>query len=299
MMNKKSIALTLSVATVATSIAPAFATNKVEETAKYDVNVKDAGKLVSKVRELLAVKYDDKTAGAVYTIKTNYKLDGENLVKEETTIENATEFANIVNAVEGEVLTVTITDNGHALLDGKVVGYETKNYDNVVDLKAAYDAIKTATGATETNEALNNKLNKPVAIINKFDNKVGKTKLDIVFDVELNEETTLESVKEEVKGLENVNVEGKTFGEDESAVKVARVTKSLIVENGSELLAEDVNIMVNKVATDAKQAIAAINLNNVEKVTGFKVLGPQRIKGKDLAIVNLTNAKLNSVESTK
>ena len=292
MMNKKSIALTLSVATVATSVAPAFAA-KVDETANYDVNINDAGKLVSKVRELLNVKFDDKTSGPVYTIESNYKLVRNSLVKSNTTISNATELANIINAVDEEVLTIKITDNGHDIVDGKVVGEETKHYDNVLDLKTAYDAIKSAIGAEETNEDLNDKLNDTVAIINEFDNKVGKTKLDIIFDVKLNQDTTLESVKEQVKDLENVTVEGKSF----SAGKFARVTKSLIVEDGSELVDEsDVKIIVGENETDD---VTTINLDNIEEVEGFKLIDPQDIEKKELAIVNLSNAKLNSIESNK
>ena len=298
MMNKKSIALTLSVATVATSVAPAFAA-KVDETANYDVNINDAGKLVSKVRELLNVKFDDGTSEPVYTIKSNYTLEYGKLKKQDVDITNATQLSNILDAVDGEVVTITITDNGHDIVDGKVVGKEIKHYDNVIDLQSAYNNIKgnikkvMEKDSPEAKLALATNLKNAVAIINEFDNKVGQTKLDIVFDVELNSSTTLESVQEKVKDLENVNVVEK----DIWGTKVARVTKSLMVEEGSEKLDEnDVKIIVGE---DEVDNVTTIKLNNVADVEGFKLMGPEDIKPKELAVVNLTNAKLNSIESNK
>lgn len=132
MLKKKNIAMMMAVATVATTVAPAFAA--VEEQV-----VTDGAKLVSEVEKMLNTKYSSKTETGIAgetvgndtyknsVYKITYSLGSE--VNEE--VKSAAQMRNLVEQakVKNEILKVTVVDKGHTTNEDKrVVAVElTKN----------------------------------------------------------------------------------------------------------------------------------------------------------------------------
>ncbi|WP_042271249.1 cell wall-binding repeat-containing protein [[Clostridium] dakarense] len=104
MLKKKNIAMAMAVATVATSVAPAFAAVK-------DQNV-DEATMISKVKEMLNTKYFG-TEDSVYTIQ----IVGGKEVKEIKDLEAAIAMAK----VEDKTVKLNITDKGHVVVNGRIL----------------------------------------------------------------------------------------------------------------------------------------------------------------------------------
>ncbi len=335
MMKKRNVAIAMAAVTLASSVAPAFASSK--EVEKYDVNISEAGKLVSKVRELLGKKYDDKTEGSVYTIKTNYKLNAEGTALEKAddndAIQNATEFANIINAVKNEILTVSIIDNGHSVVDGKTVSKEVLKYTKQSELQAEGNKIGNFEEVTQDNRIVSAKYDVDKGLFNvklgfyvsydegekieelknesslkaflstkgigkdvtvetcgqargawiykSFDVKVGSNLVDII------KKTTNESGKVTNNGDIKVIVEGKN----------TPVTTKSLIYNGDQIALD--NVMNLNPSKETVLTKLETSVKTLETIKGLADKEAQRIPEKEVATINLTNATLSSVESTK
>ncbi|RDY23281.1 cell wall-binding repeat-containing protein [Romboutsia maritimum] len=127
MLKKKNIAMVMAAATVATTVAPAFAAKLDTET------VTDEAKLIAEVQEKLNTRY------------TNSREDGENGRATEdfqnsvykitangtTVIENVSQLRTLIenNKVDGVALTLSIVDKGHKVLsNGDIVATEENQH---------------------------------------------------------------------------------------------------------------------------------------------------------------------------
>ena len=169
---KKKMAIIMAGATVATSVAPVFATgqNEVKEDKNYKLNAKDTAKLVEEVRNALEVKFQDTKLDAtvgerVYSIT----VDGKELV-------NATQLQNKINGLaDGATLNVAIFDKGHQVINGKIANYEFKQYETAAEIvadveEAGVEGLSATIKSTDTVEVTNGE---DVVVV-----KVGDDKLD-------------------------------------------------------------------------------------------------------------------------
>ena len=169
---KKKMAIIMAGATVATSVAPAFAAgqNEVKEDKNYKLNAKDTAKLVEEVRNALEVKFQDTKLGVtvgerVYSIT----VDKQELV-------NATQLQNKINGLaDGATLNVAIVDKGHQVINGKIANYEFKQYETAAEIvadveEAGVEGLSATIKSTDTVEV---KKGEEVVVV-----KVGDNRLD-------------------------------------------------------------------------------------------------------------------------
>ena len=127
---KKKMAIIMAGATVATSVAPAFAAQENQITLRIDSKNEAAVKeLTDKLREASELKYEDaKLESTKNTNVYDIKVNGQAFV-------NASELNQAISKLaEGTQLTVTVKDNGHQILDGKVVDYTVEEYTSVKEI---------------------------------------------------------------------------------------------------------------------------------------------------------------------
>ena len=132
---KKKMAIIMAGATVATSVAPVFAAQENQITLRIDSKNEAAVKeLTDKLREASELKYEDaKLESTKNTNVYDIKVNGQAFV-------NASELNQAISKLaEGAQLTVTVKDNGHQILDGKVVDYKIEKYTSVQEI---LDALK-------------------------------------------------------------------------------------------------------------------------------------------------------------
>lgn len=129
-MKKKNMAIIMAGATVATSVAPVFAAQENQITLRIDSKNEAAVKeLTDKLREASELKYEDaKLESTKNTNVYDIKVNGQAFV-------NASELNQAISKLaEGAQLTVTVKDNGHQILDGKVVDYTVEEYTSVKEI---------------------------------------------------------------------------------------------------------------------------------------------------------------------
>ena len=129
-MKKKNMAMIMAGVTVATSVAPAFAAQENQITLRIDSKNEAAVKeLTDKLREASELKYEDaKLESTKNTNVYDIKVNGQAFV-------NASELNQAISKLaEGAQLTVTVKDNGHQILDGKVVDYTIEEYTSVKEI---------------------------------------------------------------------------------------------------------------------------------------------------------------------
>ena len=127
---KKKMAIIMAGATVATSVAPVFAAQENQITLRIDSKNEAAVKeLTDKLREASELKYEDaKLESTKNTNVYDIKVNGQAFV-------NASELNQAISKLaEGAQLTVTVKDNGHQILDGKVVDYTVEEYTSVKEI---------------------------------------------------------------------------------------------------------------------------------------------------------------------
>ncbi len=138
MMKKRNVAIAMAAVTMAGTVAPVFANAATPET--HVVSNENSAKLISKVRELLRVKYTD-TQKNVYEITASYKKN-ESPVKDEE-ITSSAQLAEIIEGTEdtkNTEIVLTITDKGHAKDGDKIVNKAIRTYkDNVAVSTLATD----------------------------------------------------------------------------------------------------------------------------------------------------------------
>ena len=153
MLKKKNIAMTMAVATVATTVAPAFAATLDGET----ISVKDTAKveeLKSEIKGYFATRYSkneedlisesDNAGKSVYTVKVG--ADESSLSEIKTLDALEVELAKITE--ENPTLLITVEDKGHKTVDGITVDWKEGTYK-----KAELEALLTiGKNVTDTNK---------------------------------------------------------------------------------------------------------------------------------------------------
>ena len=169
---KKKMAIIMAGATVATSVAPAFAAgqNEVKEDKNYKLNAKDTAKLVEEVRNALEVKFQDTKLG----VKVGERVYSITVDKQE--LVNATQLQNKINGLaDGATLNVAIVDKGHQVINGKIANYEFKQYETAAEIvadveEAGVEGLSATIKSTDTVEV---KKGEEVVVV-----KVGDNRLD-------------------------------------------------------------------------------------------------------------------------
>ena len=153
MLKKKNIAMTMAVATVATTVAPVFAATLDGET----ISVKDTAKveeLKSEIKGYFATRYSkneedwisesDNAGKSVYTVKVG--ADESSLSEIKTLDALEVELAKITE--ENPTLLITVEDKGHKTVDGITVDWKEGTYK-----KAELEALLTiGKNVTDTNK---------------------------------------------------------------------------------------------------------------------------------------------------
>ena len=152
MLKKKNIAMTMAVATVATTVAPAFAATLDGET----ISVKDTAKveeLKSEIKGYFATKYSknsedlkesDNAGKSVYTVKVGANKDSLEEIKTLDALE--VELAKITE--ENPTLLITVEDKGHKTVDGITVDWKEGTYKKA-ELE---DLLTIGENVTDTNK---------------------------------------------------------------------------------------------------------------------------------------------------
>ena len=289
MMKKRNVAIAMAAVTMASTVAPVFANSATPET--HVVSNEKSTKLISKVRELLKVKYTD-TQENVYTIKVSYNITGGSPVSDKP-ITNATQLVEIIEDTKNTGITLKITDNGHAKDGDKIVGETILKYEKPSELQSlafANDASKNANG--QIVEA-------------KFDADKDELKVKVGFSI-ANSTLTENNAKQLVGDSTSITV---TTSSNNTVV-----TKEFKVALGNEHLNIDsktkkVNIDFGKATSDKNQDAAETFSNNgindetkakalVEKLkkTSLSKKGLQDINDK-IYEVTISDAKIETVKS--
>ncbi len=132
MMKKRNVAIAMAAVTMAGTVAPVFANSATPET--HVVSNEKSTKVISKVRELLKVKYTD-TQENVYEIKVSYNVTGGS-PETDKDITNATQLAEIIGDTKNTGIVLTITDKGHAKDGDKIVEDAILKYEKTSELQA-------------------------------------------------------------------------------------------------------------------------------------------------------------------
>lgn len=135
---KKGISIALSAAIATTVILPTFAQEEITVVDKT-ITKGQSNDLITKVRELLAIKYTEE--GALKN-KSAYKIE----IGNEEITDAAVLGTKISALAENGQLTVKITDKGHQKIGQEIVSKKHEIYENQADLITTENAIKAATG---------------------------------------------------------------------------------------------------------------------------------------------------------
>ncbi|WP_315168890.1 cell wall-binding repeat-containing protein [Metaclostridioides mangenotii] len=141
-MNKKYLAIVMAGATVATSVAPAFAVEEKPEFDKETVTVNESEGFISEIKsKYINLEYNapGETVLPVYEIKA----DG-------VVIKDTEDLKTKIEAIPNNAqMVVRITDKGHAKVNGKITSKAVEKYETLADLskevKNIEDLIKTNT----------------------------------------------------------------------------------------------------------------------------------------------------------
>ena len=281
-MKKRNVAVAMAAMTMATSVAPVVA-NALEkaDSKSFVIENKDAGSLVSKVRDLLKEKSDEKNAKSLYTIYTNLKVETKhNKSKldnataqisidagDKSTLVTGNQITDVKQLVEildlaskGEFVTgapeleVTIIDNGFAEVNGNKVTTIIPTYDNVVDLKDTKDKIRESIVNAKKGLIFDN--NKTTQGTNdltlgsefdeevydvKFDKKTGEITVDLYNDLDMSLDQVKAYIKEE-------NLTGLEIVDHKiNNYKKTRVKTTLKINIGDEKIKQHLKFVVDGV----------------------------------------------------
>ena len=282
---KKKMAIIMAGATVATSVAPAFAAgqNEVKEDKNYKLNAKDTAKLVEEVRNALEVKFQDTKLGVtvgerVYSIT----VDKQELV-------NATQLQNKINGLaDGATLNVAIVDKGHQVINGKIANYEFKQYETAAEIvadveEAGVEGLSATIKSTDTVEV---KKDEEVVVVKVGDNRLDFTAPKIqnnklvgfetkAFDIE-NGETHTVTIKKTDAVMTSVKVDtlydGMRLTSDgkklvEAYKELKNINKASIDENSVTIAPgfsgeASFEILIKDIKTDKESQIITISGSN-------------------------------------
>ena len=301
MMKKRNVAVAMAVATVAGTIAPVIS-NAASDTVEKDIMVKDAAKLVSKVRELLSEEYTDEDLGKIYEVKTNLKQDNEDdtkLIESSHIINNATELGTIIGLLgkdnesgskNSTELNVEIIDKGHAKIDDKIVDETVLKYEK----------------ASELSELVLTKNSQDGQIFEtKFDADEQELNVKIGFEVENSSTGFPVGVEELINDGSLVNIE--VVGDK------TRATKEFTIALGDDHLKIDKNKQTfnidapefNVKDVDSSKVFISDNINNgndfekmlkLLKNTTITKTGVEKIGRKTLANLTIKDEELENLE---
>ncbi len=134
MMKKRNVAIAMAAVTMAGTVAPVFA-NTIAEENKHVVSNEKSTKVISKVRELLKVKYTD-TQENVYEINATYTNSKGNKGQTQE-IKTITDLLDLMDEEKGNKdIVLTITDKGHAKDGDKIVSEAILKYEKPSELQA-------------------------------------------------------------------------------------------------------------------------------------------------------------------
>ena len=247
---KKKMAIIMAGATVATSVAPVFATgqNEVKEDKNYKLNAKDTAKLVEEVRNALEVKFQDTKLDAtvgerVYSIT----VDGKELV-------NATQLQNKINGLaDGATLDVVIVDKGHQVINGKIANYEFKQYETAAEIvadveEAGVEGLSATIKSTDTVEVTNGE---DVVVV-----KVGDNRLDF---------TAPKMQKDELVGFE---IKAFDIENGETHTVTIKKTDAIMTSVKVDTLYDGMRLTSDgKKLVEAYNELKGINKASIENVT--------------------------------
>ena len=292
MMKKRNVAVAMAAVTMASTVAPVFA-NAIAEENKHVVSNENSAKLISKVRELLRVKYTD-TQENVYEINATY-TNSKGQENQRLQINTITDLLNLMDEEKGNKnIVLTITDNGHAKDGDKIVDETILKYEKTSELQAL--VFKN-----------NPKVNTAGQIVEaKLDADKGELKVRVGFTVKTDYLTKDEADKL-TEDSTSITVE-----ESEDKQNLV-VIKELRVAVGNEHLNIDkpnrmVYIDFGKTASEKNQDAATVFSNDginkenakelVEKLkkTSLSKTGLQDIKEK-IYEVTISDAKIETVKS--
>ncbi len=322
--------------TMAGTVAPLVA--QAAEVVNKEMMKSEQVKLINKVRELLAVTYDDETEtgyenGQIPELAEGQKASALNSVYEikvkETgkIITSANDLKEAIKAA-GDV-TIVISDKGHTKdSEGKIIATNSPKY-TVRELMELADGRIAADKALETAKAEYNTLKASAQeFLKTFDssgeNETYKTQVQTEYDAlkasakELTGSEDLEAVKTAKTALENA----KKALED----KLLEVKGAALSFRASKAVEENLDTLVGvegivSVSYDDTKNVLTINLENDKKIelregsekldfaspkkdTANNVVGFNKAKAVDiktevLANVTLTDSKLQTVEASK
>lgn len=292
MMKKRNVAVAMAAVTMASTVAPVFA-NAIAEENKHVVSNENSAKLISKVRELLRVKYTD-TQENVYEINATY-TNSKGQENQRLQINTITDLLNLMDEEKGNKnIVLTITDNGHAKDGDKIVDETILKYEKTSELQAL--VFKN-----------NPKVNTAGQIVEaKLDADKGELKVRVGFTVKTDYLTKDEADKL-TEDSTSITVE-----ESEDKQNLV-VIKELRVAVGNEHLNIDkpnrmVYIDFGKTASEKNQDAATVFSNDginkenakelVEKLkkTSLSKKGLQDINDK-IYEVTISDAKIETVKS--
>ena len=282
MMKKRNVAVAMAAVTMASTVAPVFA-NTIAKENKYVVSNEKSTKVISKVRELLKVKYTD-TQENVYKIDAKY-TNSQNQKDQKLEIKTITDLINLMDEENGNKdIVLTITDYGHAKDGDKIVGETILKYEKPSELQSLAFANDAS---TNTNGQI---------VEAKFDADKDELKVKVGFSI-ANSTLTEE---------EAINIVG-----DSTSITVTTssnntvVTKEFKVAVGSEHLNIDFGRNTEEKNQDAAEAFSNNGINDktkakglVEKLkkTSLAKKGLQDIKEKTYE-VTISDAKIETVKS--
>ena len=235
MMKKRNIAVAMAAVTVASTVAPAFATSDSTNQETYIVSNNKKNELVSKIKELLSEKFAG-TNKNVYTIKVSYDgiKNNDPYRFKDVTITNATQLNNILLNDDNSNIILNITDNGHININGQNQGKAIPTYDTT-------ESIKQATEILDKTDGIFAEFNEDENIMNI---KIGKNH---------SEPNNNSLFKKVFKVMEDIKI-------DDEKIKLSNVE---VIYNDAKSSISDVLKKIDKIAED--NILKLYYLNQVEE----------------------------------
>lgn len=334
MMKKRNVAVAMAAVTMASTVSPLVA--QAAEVVNKEMMKSEQVKLINKVRELLAVTYDDETEtgyenGQIPELAEGQKASALNSVyeikvkKTGKIITSITELKEAIKA-DGDV-TIVISDKGHTKdSEGKIIATNSDKY-TVRELMELADERIADDEKAAAIEEYNNLKTEAQALLDTFGS--GKENEQYASGA-ASEKTALETAAKELTGSETLNEvkDAKTALETAKKALEDKLVelKGALPFRASKSSTENLDTLVGvegivSVSYNDTKNILTINLENAKKIelsegsekldfnspkkdTADRVVGFNKAKAVDiktevLANVTLTDSKLATVEASK
>lgn len=297
-MNKKYLAVVMAGATAVTSAVPVFA-EKESETQKETITLGDVGGLISEINsKYIDLEYNasGETVAPVYDIKADGVL-----------IKDTDELENKISAIpsNGQMI-VTITDKGHAIVDGKVTSKAVEKYETESDLaeeainiqnqtqkpveskKGIYAKAKVEADYDDTKGVLNISLVDNASIKSKsFEVKLGQNKVNL-------EAKPLNDSDKEMEFDDNFKVEDiVTLGEADAVKIPSKVIKEVTIKNGELAI-----LQASDIYDGYRLSAKGVEIANDKDKTIGEISEKDKDTGKYSYVVKYVDANGNPIELT-